>query len=133
MKLELISSSIGSTKDLDKEVGGRSYSQVQYSASPEERLDAYGDLLAPITEVLPEAQNQGRRDPIAMIGKGLGDQQTRKKNARAEKKLAKGKSDKMDEVEGGLKWVSRVPEFLRRVIADNQLVDSAASHRPGGQ
>ena len=75
-------------------------------ASPENRIAAYGNLVAPLSEILPPQQNQGRNDPLAFIGKGIGAKQSRKKMEKAQKDAAEGKSKKLTSIENGLKWVS---------------------------
>ena len=105
--------SIGKTTDVDAEVGiasasGRSDSL--YGLSPEERQAYYGDLIAPLSRVLPPLQQSGRSDPIAMLGRGLASRDSQKKKQKAEKDIAKGKTKDLDSLEGGLKWVSLAAE-----------------------
>lgn len=97
--------SIGSSTDIDAEVGippgdARPYS---INISPRERLACYGDLIAPISQILPPLQHSGRNDPIALLGRGMSNRDSQKKIKRAQKKLEKGKSKRIDNLEGDLK------------------------------
>lgn len=82
---------------------GRSNSS--YGLSPEQRQGYYGDLIAPLSRVLPPLQQSGRSDPIAMLGQGLSSRDSQKKMQKAQKDVAKGKTKDLDSLEGGLKWV----------------------------
>ncbi|KAE8451320.1 hypothetical protein EG329_003949 [Mollisiaceae sp. DMI_Dod_QoI] len=99
---------IGKTTDVDAEVGIASASGQSnsfYGLSPEERQAYYGDLIAPLSRVLPPLQQSGRSDPIAMLGRGLANRGNQKKMKKAEKGIAKGKTKDLDSLEGGLKWL----------------------------
>jgi hypothetical protein len=76
------------------------------SVSPTQRQAYYGELIAPLSQVLPPLQQSGRNDPIALLGRGMSSRDSQKKLEKAQKKLDKGKSKKLDSLEGGLKWVS---------------------------
>jgi hypothetical protein len=109
----LTSCSVGKTTDVDAEVGIASASRRSdsfYGLSPEERQAYYGDLIAPLSQVLPPLQQSGRSDPIAMLGRGLASRDSQKKMQKAEKNIAKGKTKDLDSLEGGLKWVSLAAE-----------------------
>jgi hypothetical protein len=78
-----------------------------YGISPEERQAFFGDLIATISRVLPPLQQNGRNDPVAMLGRSLANRTNQKKMQKAEKDITKGKKNKnLDALEGGLKWVS---------------------------
>jgi hypothetical protein len=52
-------------------------------------------------------QQNGRNDPVAMLGRSLANRTNQKKMQKAEKDITKGKKNKnLDSLEGGLKWVS---------------------------
>lgn len=111
--------SIGTTKDVDAEVGivsntnrGKTYGD----SSPEARIDSYGNLVAPLSRILPPTSQNGRTDPIAMFARGLADRTSQKTLGKAEKDASKGKNKKLDALEGGLKWVS-----LRRPYRPSRL------------
>ena len=107
--------SIGKTVDVDNEVGVASASgrsDLLFGISPEERQARYGDLIAPLSRVLPPLQQNGRSDPIAMIGRGLSSRASQKKMQKAEKDSAKGKTKKSTSLEADLKWASLVPEDI---------------------
>lgn len=100
--------SIAKTKDVNAEVG---YSPAPRSdrvtARPESRIAAYGDLVAPLTVVMPPLEHVGRRDPIAMIGRGLSSKETNKKMEKAQEKMERGRRNKdLNGLEDGFKWVS---------------------------
>lgn len=102
----LTSASIARTKDVDAEVGiAPSESRGIVSLSPDERVAWYGDLLAPLTIVLPPLQDSGRQDAIAALGQRFGDKSTEKKVRKAQKKLEKGDTKQFASLEGDLKWV----------------------------
>lgn len=100
--------SIGKTTDVDAEVNITSRADSLYGLSPEEMQGYYGDLIAPLSRVLPPLPQSGRSDPIAMLGRGLASRDNQKKRRKAEEKMAKGKTKDLQSLEGGLKWVSRV-------------------------
>ncbi|KAL6885799.1 hypothetical protein GGI43DRAFT_431967 [Trichoderma evansii] len=106
---------IGRSTDIDAEVGISQGSVRPYSinVSPRERLACYGDLIAPISQVLPPLQQSGRNDPIALLGRGMSSRDSQKKMEKAQKKMEKGKSKDIDNLEGGLKWL-----IVRRASAD---------------
>ncbi|KAL7915889.1 hypothetical protein GGI35DRAFT_9964 [Trichoderma velutinum] len=106
---------IGSSADVDAEVGISQGSSRSYSTnvSPGERIASYGDLLAPISQVLPPLQQSGRNDPIAMLGNRMSSRDRQKKLEKAQEKLQKGKNKDMDSLEGGLKWL-----MVRRASAE---------------
>ncbi|KAL7937848.1 hypothetical protein V8C35DRAFT_319912 [Trichoderma chlorosporum] len=106
---------IGTSTDVDAEVGISQGGSRRYSGniSPEERLSYYGDLVAPISHVLPALQQSGRSDPIAMLGRGMSNKDRQKKLEKAQEELRKGKRKDIDKLEGGLKWL-----LVRRVSAD---------------
>lgn len=103
--------SIGRAKDVDNEVGIYSSGGQQRTtdARPEARVAAYGNLVAPITRLLPPQQQGGRNDPLAMLGGGLSKRENKKKMEKAQEEMAKGKTKEFDQLEGGLKWVSCRP------------------------
>ena len=94
---------------MDNEVGLSLQRKPLDGSSPEDRLMCYGDLVAPLSRTLPPLERVGRNDPIAMLGRGIGHRDDQRKRKKAEEKIGKGKSEKGDELEGGLKWVSRSP------------------------
>ncbi|KAM0450628.1 hypothetical protein ACHAPV_010412 [Trichoderma viride] len=107
---------IGTTKDVDAEVGivsntnrGKTYGD----SSPEARIDSYGNLVAPLSRILPPTSQNGRTDPIAMFARGLADRTSQKTLGKAEKDASKGKNKKLDALEGGLKWL-----MVRRASPD---------------
>jgi hypothetical protein len=74
-----------------------------YGISPEARQAFFGDLLAPLSRVLPPLQQNGRNDPVAMLGRSLASRTNQKKMQRAEKDMTKGKKNKkLNALEGGL-------------------------------
>jgi hypothetical protein len=75
------------------------------SLSLEERLGYYGDRIASLSRVLLPLQQSGRSDPIATLGRGLTSRDSQKKQQKAEKDLAKGKTKKLNHLEGRLQWV----------------------------
>ncbi|KAM0253651.1 hypothetical protein ACHAQJ_007163 [Trichoderma viride] len=97
---------IGSSKDVDAEVGisPGAARPDSINVSPRERQAYYGELIAPLSQVLPPLQQSGRNDPIAMLGRGMSSRDGQKKLEKAQKKLDKGKSKDIDSLEGGLKW-----------------------------
>lgn len=102
--------SIGTSTDVDAEVGispGAARPDSIY-VSPEERQAYYGERIAAVSQVLPPLQQSGRNDPIALLGRGMFSRDSQKKLEKAQKKLDKGKSKDIDNLEGGLKWVSLV-------------------------
>ncbi|KAJ5633242.1 hypothetical protein N7490_009581 [Penicillium lividum] len=100
---------IAKTKDVDAELGLDSTSTQQslYAVSPEARRAQYGDLIAPLSRVLPPLEQRGRNDPIAMLGRGIASRGDQKKMQKVEKEMAKGrgKTKNLDALEGGLKWL----------------------------
>lgn len=102
----LTSASIARTKDVDAEVGiAPSDSRGVVGLSPDERVARYGDLLAPLTHVLPPLQDSGRQDPIAALGQRFGNKSTEKKIRKAQRKMEKGETKQFTALEGDLKWV----------------------------
>jgi hypothetical protein len=73
--------------------------------SPEERQACYGDLISPLSQVLPPLQQSGRNDPIALLGRGISSRSDQKKFEKAQKKMQSGKSKNIDALEKGIKWV----------------------------
>lgn len=65
----------------------------------------YGDLVAPLCEILPPSQNGGRQDPLAFIGKRLSTKTTQKNLQKAQEKMAKGETKDMDSLDKKFKWV----------------------------
>ncbi|KAH8121290.1 hypothetical protein LI328DRAFT_171976 [Trichoderma asperelloides] len=106
---------IGSSTDVDAEVGIPKGDARPYSinASPRQRIACYGDLIAPISQVLPPLQQCGRNDPIALLGRGMSDRDNQKKIEKAQKESEKGKRKEIDNLEGGLKWL-----IVRQASAD---------------
>ncbi|KAJ5909107.1 hypothetical protein N7495_001789 [Penicillium taxi] len=107
---------IGKTEDVNNEVGLAPGSQQpkSFAISPEERRAYFGSLIAPLSRVLPPLQQNGRSDPIAMLGRGLASRTNQKKIEKAEKEMAKGKKTKnVDSLEGGLRWL-----IVRQASAD---------------
>ncbi|KAJ5938691.1 hypothetical protein N7466_001825 [Penicillium verhagenii] len=101
---------IGKTKDLEAELGlnpASSQSQSLFGATPGQRCAQYGDMIAPLSQVLSPLEQSGRNDPIAKLGRGLASRGDQKKVQKAEKDMAKkgGKNKKLDSLEGGLKWL----------------------------
>lgn len=72
---------------------------------PEERLEYYNGLVAPLSIILPPERQGGRQEPIALLGNQLSQRNNEKKVRKAEKKLQKGKTKQLDRLETGLKWV----------------------------
>lgn len=73
---------IGKTANVDAEVNITSasgQSDHMYGLSPEGRQAYYGDLIAPLSRVLPPLQQSGRTDPIAMLGRGIASRDSQKK------------------------------------------------------
>jgi hypothetical protein len=100
-------SSIGKSKDVDNEVGMASNRGPGPGARPEDRVVVYGNLVAPLTDVLPPLQNSGgRSDPLAMLGQRFSDKSNDKQLRKAQKDMQKGKTKKYDALEGGLQWVN---------------------------
>lgn len=100
--------SIGSSSNVDREVGISSGTQRRniIGQTAEEKLARYGELVAPLSVVLPPSQNIGRQDPLAKIGQRIGDKGDQKKLEKARRDAARGKLEKMGDLEGGLKCVS---------------------------
>ena len=73
---------------------------------PEERQACYGNLISPLSSVMPPLRQSGRNDPIALLGRGMSSRDSQKKFQKAQKKLQSGKSKDVDALEKGLKWVS---------------------------
>ncbi|KAF2156337.1 hypothetical protein K461DRAFT_310817 [Myriangium duriaei CBS 260.36] len=99
---------IGKSKDLDIELGIFTHSRQQashYACSPEQRLDSYNGLVAPLSVVLPPLENVGRKDPIAMLGRGIGARESQRKSRKAEKSAARGRNRRGDNTGDDLKWV----------------------------
>ena len=117
--------SIGKTEDVNAEVGLASQGSRRpnsYGISPEERQAYFGDLIAPLSRVLPPLQQNGRNDPIAQLGRGLASRTNQKKIQKADKDMAKGKTKNVDSLEGGLKWVRRLELniiAILRAVANN--------------
>lgn len=117
--------SIGKTEDVNAEVGlafQGSRRPNSYGISPEERQAYFGDLIAPLSRVLPPLQQNGRNDPIAQLGRGLAIRTNQKKIQKADKDMAKGKTKNMNSLEGRLKWVRRMAlNFIaiKRAVANN--------------
>ncbi|UKZ73746.1 hypothetical protein TrVFT333_001396 [Trichoderma virens FT-333] len=93
---------IGGSANVDAEVGISQGSAQPYSinVSPEERVACYGDLIAPISQILPPLQQSGRNDPIAMLGRGLASRDSQKKMEKAQKDMKKGKNKNVNNLEG---------------------------------
>ncbi|KAH8698683.1 hypothetical protein BGW36DRAFT_295041 [Talaromyces proteolyticus] len=97
---------IGKSKDVDAEVGiSSSASRSAPGTLPEDRVARYGNLIAPLSDVLPPLANSGRQDPLAAFGQRIGNKADDKKVRKAREKMEKGKTDKFDALEGGLQWV----------------------------
>lgn len=118
--------SIGKTEDVNAEVGLASGSKPpnSYGISLEERQSYFGDLIAPLSRVLPPLQQSGRNDLIAQLGRGLASRTNQKKMQKANKDMAKGKTKNVDALEGGLKWVSLMG--LKLVVIEQSLTLMAA-------
>ncbi|KIW10817.1 hypothetical protein PV08_10116 [Exophiala spinifera] len=95
-------------KDVDGELG-LSPNDVQMrfvpGSYPQDKVAAYGDLLAPLTSVLGPAQSGGRNDPIAGVGKFLNNRSAQRKVKDAQKNDAEGKDKGMSHIENSLKWI----------------------------
>lgn len=108
-RLTDVVNSICNAKDVDGELGLSQYdAQRRFIPGPypQDRVAAYGGLLAPLTKVLPPVENAGRHDPLAGIGNFLNNRATQKKVRKAQKREAKGKDKKMNRLEGSVQWVS---------------------------
>ncbi|GLI81851.1 hypothetical protein PoHVEF18_010243 [Penicillium ochrochloron] len=100
---------IGKTQDVEATVGlnvSPYQRQDMYGLAPEQRQMLFGDLVAPLSRVLPPLQQSGRNDPVAMIGRSLASRTNQKKIQKAEKDMAKGKNKSIDALQGGMQWVS---------------------------
>lgn len=76
-------------------------------ARPEDRVAVYGNLVAPLTDVLPPVQNSGgRSDPLVMLGQRFSDKSNDKQLRKAQEDMQKGKTKKYNALEGDLRWVS---------------------------
>lgn len=75
-------------------------------SSPLEKLASYQGLTLPLSQVLPPLQQNGRSDPIAVLGRGINSKNNKKKLVKAQKKMQKGRSSEVESLEAGLKWVS---------------------------
>ncbi|KAF3391459.1 hypothetical protein F1880_007675 [Penicillium rolfsii] len=100
---------IGKTQDVEASVGLAAPPGPRtnsFGISPEGRLAFFGDLIAPLSLLLPPLQQIGRNDPAAMLGRTLANRTNQKKMQKAEKDITKGKKNKnLDSLEGGLKWL----------------------------
>ncbi|KAJ5218504.1 uncharacterized protein N7498_000603 [Penicillium cinerascens] len=132
---------IGKTEDVNAEVGLASQGSRRpnfYGISPEERQAYFGDLIAPLSRVLPPFQQNGRNDPIAQLGRGLASRTNRQKIKKANKDMAKGKTTNIDSLEGGLKWLmvrrasADALEYWRKSAANNAAQEQAYA-RPAPQ
>jgi hypothetical protein len=94
--------------------------------SLEERQAYFGDLIAPLSRVLPPLQQSGRNDPIAQLGRGLASRTNHKKVQKANKDMAKGKTKNVEALEGGLKWVSLME--LKSIATEGSLTLMAAHY-----
>jgi hypothetical protein len=56
-------------------------------------------------------EQAGRRDPIAALARGISNRASQKSIDKAREKTAKGKTQGMDALEGGLKWVGFIAAF----------------------
>ena len=75
-------------------------------ASPEDRLASYGNYIAPISVILPPVRTAKRNDPLAVIGRTIGQRDQQRKMGHAQDDLDKGKTEKSAKLEQGVKWVS---------------------------
>ncbi|KAL7782026.1 hypothetical protein V8C37DRAFT_398037 [Trichoderma ceciliae] len=106
---------IGTATDVDTEVGisPGTARPDSINASAAERQAYYGELIAPLSQVLPPLQQSGRNDPIAMLGKGISSRDSQKKLDKAQRRLDRGRSKGKEKLEGGLKWI-----IVRQASAD---------------
>ena len=74
--------------------------------SPEDRLTSYGNYIAPISVILPPVRAGKRNDPLAVIGRSIGQRDQQKKMSKAQEELEKGKMEDFAKLEQGVKWVS---------------------------
>lgn len=72
---------------------------------PQERVACYGNRLAPLSDVLPPLPQSGRHDPIAVLGNAVANRDNAKKLNKAQRKMDRGRNDKMNNIEEHLKWV----------------------------
>ncbi|KAJ2976238.1 hypothetical protein NQ176_g5065 [Zarea fungicola] len=98
---------IGTSADVDSIVGiNTGLSRPSPGTMlPEERLEYYNGLVAPLSIILPPERQGGRQEPIALLGNQLSQRNNEKKVRKAEKKLQKGKTKQLDRLETGLKWL----------------------------
>lgn len=88
---------------------------------PEDRVTVYGNLVAPLTNVLQPLQNSGgRSDPLAMLGQRFSDKSNVKQLRKAQEDMQKGKTKKYNVLEGGLQWVSFLIKHLDNPNAWNR-------------
>lgn len=73
---------------------------------------AYGPMTAPLDFVLPPQRQQGRNDPIAMLGQSISARDSQKKAEKAREKESKGRRGKG---KNSLKWVSQILDITAHV------------------
>ena len=68
-------------------------------------MKLYGDLVAPLTQVLEPNTRDGRNDPVALLARAMSSRDRQKALGDARKNAAKGDQKNMNSLGNDLKWV----------------------------